>query len=156
MALSKLAPWLTIVLLLSPVGWARAGDKQSGAHDVVEQATRQVLTVVQEAGEYAEQDPERYYNEIQLILDPVVDFRGFARSVMGAYATSDRYRSLDDAGKAQLRDQLDRFTEVMRTGLVRTYGKGLLAFSGSRVERTRSIRIAIPDGSQQERRVETA
>jgi phospholipid transport system substrate-binding protein len=140
MALSKLAPWLAIVLLLSPAGWAREDGKQAEAHSVVEQATRQVLTVVQEADAYAEQDPERYYNEIQGILDPVVDFRGFARSVMGPYATSERYRSLDDSGKAQLRNQLDRFTEVMREGLVRTYGKGLLAFGGSRIE------VIVPEG----------
>ncbi len=53
---------------------------------------------------------------------------------MGPYATSERYRSLDEAGRAELRDQLDRFTEVMRVGLVRTYSKGLLAFGGSRIE----------------------
>ena len=33
-----------------------------------------------------------------------------------------------------MRDQLDRFSEVMRVGLVRTYGKGLLAFGSSRIE----------------------
>ena len=33
-----------------------------------------------------------------------------------------------------MRAQLDRFTEVMRVGLVRTYGKGLLAFGGSQIE----------------------
>ena len=53
---------------------------------------------------------------------------------MGPYASSKRYRSLDEAGRAQLVSQLDRFTEVMRTGLVRTYSKGLLAFGGSRIE----------------------
>ena len=53
---------------------------------------------------------------------------------MGPYATSERYRSLDEAGQARLRAQLDEFTEVMRLGLVRTYSKGLLAYSGSRIE----------------------
>ncbi len=72
--------------------------------------------------------------QVQEILDPVIDFRGFARSVMGPYASSDRYRSLDEAGRAQLREQLDRFTEVMRLGLVRTYSKGLLAYGEARVE----------------------
>ncbi len=104
------------------------------AHEVVEDASQRVMAVVAEASEYADEDPERYYEQVQAILDPVVDFRGFARSVMGPYATSERYRSLDEAGRARLRDQLDRFTEVMRTGLVRTYSKGLLAYSGSRIE----------------------
>jgi phospholipid transport system substrate-binding protein len=53
---------------------------------------------------------------------------------MGPYASSERYRSMDEAGRARLRAQLDRFTEVMRVGLVRTYGKGLLAFGGSQIE----------------------
>jgi phospholipid transport system substrate-binding protein len=133
-------PWLWSLLLVATCGWAEEAAEQSQPHSVVEQATREVLVVVKEAVGYADQDPERYYGEIQSILDPVVDFRGFARSVMGPYATSERYRSLDDAGKARLRDQLDRFTEVMRLGLVRTYGKGLLAFGGSRIE------VLVPEG----------
>jgi len=79
------------------------------------------MAVVKEADAYAEEDPERYYSAIQEILDPVIDFRGFARTVMGPYASSERYRSLDEAGRAQLRDQLDRFSEVMRVDKV---GKG--------------------------------
>ncbi|NND69386.1 MAG: ABC transporter substrate-binding protein, partial [Halioglobus sp.] len=35
---------------------------------------------------------------------------------------------------AQLRDQLDRFTAAMRSSLVRTYSKGLLAFGSARTE----------------------
>lgn len=53
---------------------------------------------------------------------------------MGPYASSDRYRSLDEDGKQKLKDQLDQFTTVMRASLVRTYSKGLLAFGGSRIE----------------------
>ena len=55
---------------------------------------------------------------------------------MGSYASSERYRSLDDDGREQLRAQLDQFSEVMRIGLVKTYSKGLLAFGGSRIEIT--------------------
>ena len=140
MALSKWSFLLVAALLVSPLGWGQEAEETVQAHEVVEQATEQILSVVQAAEAYAEEDPERYYGEIQTILDPVVDFRGFARSVMGPYASSERYRSLDDAGKAQLRDQLDRFTEVMRFGLVRTYSKGLLAFGGSRIE------VLVPEG----------
>jgi phospholipid transport system substrate-binding protein len=103
-------------------------------HGVVDETSRRVLAVVVEASDYADEDPERYYQQVQAILDPVIDFRGFARSVMGPYASSERYRSLDEAGRTRLRDQLDRFTEVMRLGLVRTYSKGLLAYGNSRIE----------------------
>ena len=126
--------WLWGLCLLLAGAWAQATAQQPSAHEVVEDATQRVMAVVAEASEYADEDPERYYQQVQTILDPVIDFRGFARSVMGPYATSKRYRSLDEAGQAQLRAQLDRFAEVMRVGLVRTYSKGLLAYSGSRIE----------------------
>ncbi|MEH6591720.1 MAG: ABC transporter substrate-binding protein [Halioglobus sp.] len=104
------------------------------AHEIVRDTSDRVMAVVEGAHAYADENPERYYEAVHQILDPVIDYRGFARSVMGPYASKDRYQSLDEAGREQLRQQLDDFTEVMRTGLVRTYGKGLLAFSGSRIE----------------------
>ena len=124
--------WIAALLLLSTAMQLRA--QEPGAHEVVRAATDEVMAVVREARDYADEDPERYYQSVLTVLDPVVDFRGFARGVMGPYATSERYRSLDEAGREQLRSQLDRFTEVMRDGLVRTYSKGLLAFGGSRIE----------------------
>lgn len=117
--------------LLTAGAWAAA---TTSAYEVVQDATVQVMDVVAAADEYVDEDPDRYYQQVQDILDPVIDFRGFARSVMGPYASSERYRSLDEAGRVQLRAQLDRFTEVMRLSLVRTYSKGLLAFGGSRIE----------------------
>ena len=124
--------WLLGAYLLSAVVWAQ--DASESAQGVVDDTTRRVMAAVVESRDYFDQDPERYYRQVQEILDPVIDFRGFARSVMGPYASSDRYRSLDEAGRARLRDQLDRFTEVMRMGLVRTYSKGLLAYGDAHVE----------------------
>ena len=124
--------WLLGAYLLSAVVWAQ--DAKVTAHGVVDDATRRVMAVVVDSRVYFDEDPERYFRQVQEILDPVIDFRGFARSVMGPYASSERYRSLDETGRARLRDQLDRFTEVMRLGLVRTYSKGLLAYGDSRVE----------------------
>ena len=127
--------WVLGLFLAISVARAGASAGQAiSAHDVVRDTTQKVMSVIAEADTYVDEDPERYYSQIQAILDPVVDYRIFARGVMGPYATSERYRALDEAGRARLRDQLDRFTEVMRVGLVRTYGKGLLAFGSSRVE----------------------
>lgn len=124
--------WILSMCLLVSASWAQ--DPAPGAHEVVNDATQKVMAVVAEADAYLDEDPERYYQQVQDILDPVIDFRGFARSVMGPYASSERYRSLDEAGRQRLREQLDRFTEVMRVGLVRTYSKGLLAYGDSRIE----------------------
>ncbi len=104
------------------------------AYAIVSDASERVMQVVEQASEYADEDPQRYYDAVHEVLDPVIDYRGFSRSVMGAYASSERYQSLDELGRKELRAQLERFIEVMRKGLVKTYGKGLLAFSGSRIE----------------------
>jgi phospholipid transport system substrate-binding protein len=125
---------LGLWLVASALAAGQSPAQANTAHQVVRDTTSRVMSVVTEADGYFDKDPDRYYQQIQAILDPVVDYRGFARGVMGPYATSERYRSLDKAGRAQLKDQLDRFTEVIRTGLVHTYGKGLLAFGGSRIE----------------------
>jgi phospholipid transport system substrate-binding protein len=104
------------------------------AHQVVQATTTEVMAVIDAAQEYVDESPELYYLAVHKVLDPIIDFRGFARSVMGPYASSDQYRSLDESGRQQLRVQLERFTEVMRLGLVTTYSKGLLAFAGSAIE----------------------
>lgn len=125
---------VTVVVTLTG-GAARAVEQEPrSAAQTLRETTEEVLEVIESAQSYVDEDPERYYQAVHEVLDPVVDFRGFARGVMGDYATSERYRSLDEAGRQQLRDQLERFTETMRKGLVRTYSKGLLAFNGSRVE----------------------
>lgn len=132
--------WAAALTLVAVAPVVLAGDEDSSAaerdsaHEVIRVATDQVMSTVDAAQEYVQEDPERFYEELQSILDPVVDFRGFARGIMGPYATSERYRSLDAEGREQLREQLERFTGVIRVGLVRTYGKGLLAFGGSRIE----------------------
>ncbi|MEE4278825.1 MAG: ABC transporter substrate-binding protein [Halieaceae bacterium] len=141
---------LALLLALSCAMAARADDpantaadvdpRSQTAEDVLRATTDRILAVIEEARSYVDENPERYYAAVQKVLDPVVDFRGFARGVMGDYATTERYRNLDEAGREKLRGQLERFSETMRRGLVRTYSKGLLAFGGSRVE--------IPDSNE--------
>ena len=126
--------WAMGLWLLAAAAGAQQAAPGVSAYEVVQNTTVRVMEVVSAADEYVDTDPERYYQKVQDVLDPVIDYRGFARSVMGAYATSERYRSLDKDGRGQLKSQLDRFTEVMRLGLVRTYSTGLLAFGGSRIE----------------------
>lgn len=123
---------------------ARGYGEEPAAHSsiapgkVVEQATGRIMELVKEAPEYFDESPERYFAAIGSELDQVVDFRGFARGVMGDYASSQRYRTLDEAGRDLLRDQLDRFTSVLRESLIKTYSRGLLAFGGSEVELERT------------------
>jgi phospholipid transport system substrate-binding protein len=134
MSIGKFAVGVTVAWLLTLCVSVPSVAQQLTAYDVVQDTTTKVMDVVAAADAYVETDAERYYRQIQELLDPLIDYRGFARKVMGPYASSDRYRSLDEEGRQKLKDQLDRFTAVMRGSLVRTYSKGLLAFGGSRIE----------------------
>ena len=127
---------LILCLFCSAMALAEEGAAEAllGPHQLMKQTTDEVMNVLAEAESYYATEPERYFEEVHRVLDQVVDFQGFTRGVMGEYAASKRYRSLNEEGKMQLREQVDRFSDMIRVGLVRTYGKGLLAFSGSRIE----------------------
>lgn len=128
--------WMCLCAALALVvntSHAMAEDGQ-GAYDVVKGTTDQVLKLVQDAKGYYGSDPERYYREIDGLLGGVSDFKGFARSVMGRHASKQALDSLDPAAQKKLQQQIERFTEVFRVGLVHTYAEGLLKFSGQRIE----------------------
>lgn len=105
--------------------------ESQGPHEVIREATDNIIQVVREAPGYYDSEPERYFAAIGEQLDTIVDWRGFAKGVMGDYASGNYFRSLDADGQAKLRGQLEAFTVVMREGLIRTYSRGLLAFGGS-------------------------
>ena len=109
-------------------------NEATGPTPIIESTTSQIMTIVGEAPDYFDTDPDRFYSEIGSVLDKTIDWRGFAKGVMGEYASNARYRSLDDGGRKALIEQLDSFADIMKSGLIRTYAKGLLAFSGSKFE----------------------
>ena len=110
----------------------QASASQRGAAEVISDVTAQVMTVVAEANAYFDEDPDRYYREIDDALAGLVDWRGFATAVMGEYYS--RGRAMDQAGRANLKRQRDDFARTLREGLIRSYAKGLLAFGGARME----------------------
>jgi len=127
----------TMVLCLAvvqsgPVHAEQATAAQKVPAEVISDVTAQVMTVVAEADTYFDQDPDRYYQEIDGALAELVDWRGFATAVMGEYYS--RGRSMDQAGRANLKRQRDDFAATLREGLIRSYAKGLLAFGGARME----------------------
>ena len=77
-----------IALLLGWLASSQVFSQDQAAYDLVQDTTVRVMEVVVAADDYVDSDPERYYGQIQDLLDPLIDFRGFARSVMGPYASS--------------------------------------------------------------------
>ena len=97
-------------------------------------ATENLLQVVEHAHAYFDSDPDRYYAEVDAAIAPVIDFYSFSRGVMGRWGSKAYSDSLGAAEKKRYQDQVGRFVRVFREGLVRTYSKGLMAFSGETVE----------------------
>ena len=54
----------------------QASASQRGPAEVISDVTAQVMTVVAEANTYFDEDPDRYYREIDDALAELVDWRG--------------------------------------------------------------------------------
>jgi phospholipid transport system substrate-binding protein len=122
-------------LLLSFMCWTPLSADTLLPEQVIGTATDEVMTVIAEAKGYYEQEPDRYFDSIAVVLDKFVDFDDFSRAVMGGFASEKRLASLTGAGeRARAEEQIERFTAVFKAGLVQTYGKGFLAFGGEKVE----------------------
>lgn len=99
-------------------------------HQRVESTTQELIKLIEDASDYFDKDPARYYRELKAIVDPLVDFKSFTRSVMGDYGTKAYYQSLDKSQRSQYKKDYQRFVGRFQEGLINTYGKGLLAFNG--------------------------
>jgi phospholipid transport system substrate-binding protein len=93
-----------------------------------------LLVLIDDAKQYVDEDEERFFTELDVLLRPFIDFRSFARAVMGRHASSKKMASLTEAERVQLNAQIDRFSEIFLSALIQTYGKGLLAFDGEEIE----------------------
>jgi phospholipid transport system substrate-binding protein len=112
-----------LLLVLAPLGGAQepqAADYET-PEEMVQETSRAVLDLVEDARAYVDENPERFFRQVESLLSPVVDFDSFARSVMATH-----YR---DATPEQRR----RFVETFRSGLVRTYALALMEFRDGRV-----------------------
>jgi phospholipid transport system substrate-binding protein len=136
--LSRTIAWTLSILLCCTASFTvlaqseNPGASNSGPADVIAHVTADVMNIVSEANTYFDEDPDRYFREIDAALAELVDWRGFATAVMGEYYS--RGRTLDAAGREALKRQRDDFAVRLREGLIRSYAKGLLAFGGARME----------------------
>ena len=91
------------------------------AEEAVEVATKEVFELIKTGAEYVEEDPDRFYGEVHELLDPMIDFKRFARGVMGVW-----YKNATP-------EQFERFSESFKWSLVKTYAAALTEFSAGDV-----------------------
>ncbi|MDB6061808.1 MAG: toluene tolerance protein [Verrucomicrobiaceae bacterium] len=113
----------------------RANAVEQDPYKIVQNTTERVLAIVKEGKGYYDKEPDRFNKQVAVVMDEVVDFDGFARGVMGTYASAQRYQALTtEPEKAAFRERIERFSGTFKQGLVQTYAKGLLKFNGEKIE----------------------
>ncbi|MEX2489054.1 MAG: ABC transporter substrate-binding protein [Pseudomonadales bacterium] len=110
-----------MVVLLFSVGIGASAEPES-AHKTVEKATSELVERLKEIRPLYEEDKDKFFQEVENAVSPLIDFEGFARGVMAKY-----YRRATDAQK-------EKFVETFKESLVETYGGTLAGFQGNKVE----------------------
>ncbi|KAA0874065.1 MlaC/ttg2D family ABC transporter substrate-binding protein [Nitrincola tapanii] len=105
-----------LVTLLSSQTQA-ADESWQAASQVVEQTTEKMLVLMDDKSLRATSNRERLQHEIESIVTPVIDFYGFGRGVMGRFA------------RTATEEELTRFSDILKTTLVRTYSIAMSDFS---------------------------
>lgn len=122
---------IIFLLLLASAAWS---DDVSPDR-LIDQATRDLLIVIEQGRGYYDEEPDRFFAEIERVIAPIVDFYAFSRGVMGNWGSKNYYKSLQSDGERENFDRrVERFSVVFRRALIETYGKGLMAFGGERIE----------------------
>lgn len=86
------------------------------ASQVVDDATGKMFALLEDPSYKAETHFDALLSEIDVLLDPVVDFPYISKLVMGKY-----YRKAST-------DERDQFSGVFRTTLLKTYAKAIVGF----------------------------
>jgi phospholipid transport system substrate-binding protein len=89
---------------------------------LIRQTADSLIEVIKQGKTYFDKDSERYYQEVEKVLDPTIDFDTFSRGVMAVY-----YKRATPA-------QRERFEGTFKTGLIHTYAKALLDFGDESIE----------------------
>ena len=105
-----------------------AADFDSVPHRIVQETSGQLLGLIEASRAYADEDPDRFFAEVDALLSPAIDFRGFARGVMSVH-----YRKATQ-------EQRRRFANNFKYGLLRTYALSLTSF------REGEVVVLPPDG----------
>lgn len=136
-----LAGWL---MLLAGSGWAAAARVMPDT--IVRDITEQLVEEIEKARSYYDTQPEKFYQKVDQIISPSIDYRSFSRAVMGRFGTGAYYRGLgSDREREVLKGQVLRFSDAVQQRMVRTLSKGLMTFSGERIE------VLPPDAREQQR-----
>jgi phospholipid transport system substrate-binding protein len=124
MSLLALAGTLGVVLL------AISQDDTSDPYHQIEQVTVDLLdTIATHQVGYPENE-EAYFGSLDRLLRDQIDFAFIARNVMGSYHNQ------------ATPEQRERFAATFRSGLVETYGRGLIGYENQEIVLVKEEQVA--------------
>lgn len=127
--------WAVFTLGLPLGGSAEPSSDAATPFMRVETVTTDLIAVIDEGRGYYDADPERFYGEVDGVISAVIDYRFIAQAVMGKHGSKAQYQRLStDQERKEFVGRVRRFTSALRTRMVRTLSKGLMAFSGEKIE----------------------
>lgn len=116
-------------------GLAIGAPTQDDPYKVVQHTTEQVLDIIKGAKTDYKKDPQKFNQQVSVLLEEVIDFDKFARGVMGRHASEQHYKTLEsDAEKTAFKQQVKNFSATFKRGIVDTYAKGLFDFNGQNIK----------------------
>lgn len=95
--------------------------QEKTAVETAELGVQALLDTAASSKEFFLSDRDRYFSEIEAVLNSFVDFNAVATVVMNRFASS--------ANEAQT----ERFAEILRTTLTRFYGASLVSYNGEKL-----------------------
>jgi len=113
--MSILRRGLLVLLACVPL-LANAADQS--AHDLVDRTTKELLADLAAHKDQYKADPSKFYDALNNIIGPVVDADGISKSIMTV-----KY------SRGATPDQLKRFEENFKRGLMQFYGNALLEYN---------------------------
>jgi phospholipid transport system substrate-binding protein len=115
--LHKTVSALVFLLIFS----ANSSGQEMSAVETAELGVQTLLSTAAESKQFFLSDRERYFSEIESVLNTFVDFNAVATVVMNRFAAS-----ANDAQK-------ERFANILKTTLTRFYGASLVAYNGEKL-----------------------
>lgn len=98
-----------------------AEDSAGDPYQQIEQVTVELLAIIATHQDGYPENEKAYFDGLDELLSDHIDFNFIARNVMGSY------------GKMASAEQRVRFAETFRSGLVETYGRGLIGYENQKI-----------------------
>ena len=136
-----------LLLLFSSTVFAEQIERDD-AQQMLKQVTDALLSSSKNARAYIDKDKQRYYREVEVILNQVIDKEYFARGVMATYASARQYNALKtDSEREVFRNRANKFSDAMQIALIEKYADVLMLFEGDRIDFESAI-LDTADGSK--------